>query len=388
MPAFDHRHHAHAQHAGNAAVEPVVGRSTLTEPHADDPSALERIYGDNHHDPHAKRFEPHEKHAEKHHAKVDDYNRHTIDDHATKHAAGRPGVELHDGVGLFTINKAEVTRYTFVRHRHTNVATPFDVIERDKITQTNWKVADHHPPSGKDVRLLANPSTPRMLNIEGKDHLCVLTWAGTASSAWMKVDDLVDGHQIAAVARSRGHREDPHATSHDPGKLLHQTKRYVIRNDGVGEMAPGDQTGSPNHEQDKVFGPGAKSGDDLPHYLTKDARKPGFAADGSQLGQDVTRSYVALCMNLPEGNTPPIALDTLLAGESFFAMRDSSFHRETPLFHNGKRHTNVLEVWVFGYAGMLDAHGRQMPDPARRGWVPLRVLADAKHLQLHDVPQR
>ncbi len=31
-------------------------------------------------------------------------------------------------------------------------------------------------------------------------------------------------------------------------------------------------------------------------------------------------SYVALCMNLPERDTPPIAIDTLLAGESFSVM--------------------------------------------------------------------
>lgn len=129
-------------------------------------------------------------------------NRHTINDHASKHVAGRPGVVSH-GHGLFMINKPHATRYTFVRHGQANVAVPFDVIDRDTLTTTNWKAAGQtRPTDGRDKRLLVNPSTPRMLHIDGKDHLCVLTWAGTASAAWMRTDDLVHGEQIADAARS------------------------------------------------------------------------------------------------------------------------------------------------------------------------------------------
>jgi len=291
---------------------------------------------------------------------------------------------LHNGEGLFTINKPQVIRYTFTRQGNTNIAIPFDTVDKSAITRINYKHLHEDAPKGKH-RLLANPATPRMLHIAGKDHLCVLTWFSTSSSAWIKVDDLVDGHKIASVARSRARREDPHATSTDPDKLFHQTHRYVIRNDDVGEAQPSDK---PNKHA-KVMGPGQKDGDDLPHYLTKDIREQAFDANGAQVqGQRVTRSLVSLVMNLPERDTPPIAIDTLLAGQSFFVMKDSSFHRDSPLYLNGKRHTNVLEKWVFGYVAMQDAHNRLRPDPNRRGWVPLRALADAGHLQLTDIPQR
>lgn len=71
-----------------------------------------------------------------------------------------------------------------------------------------------------------------------------------------------------------------------------------------------------------------------------------------------------------------------------FVMNDHSFHRRTPVVNNGKRHTNLLETLVFGHIAMRDAHGHLRPDPTRRGWVPLRVLAEAKHLEVHDVAQR
>ena len=37
-----------------------------------------------------------------------------------------------------------------------------------------------------------------------------------------------------------------------------------------------------------MLGPGAKSGDDLPHYLAKDERKTAFDASGNPTGAHVT----------------------------------------------------------------------------------------------------
>jgi hypothetical protein len=406
----DRRHgqsHGSAQAGEHMAADATsAGRSTLTEephasasavgeeaqweaieapaPHADDPAAKETIYGDNHHNAHGKRYERHHKHAERHHPKFDRYNRHTIDDHASKFVAGRPGVVSH-GHGLFMVNKPIVTRYTFMREGHKNIAQPFDTVDRKTVTTKNWKApgGGHHDPN-KDTRILANPSEPKKLHIDGKDHLCVLTWAGVQSAAWMKVDDLVHGHQIAHAAHARAVKEDPKALSHDPDKLMHHTNHYVIRNDDVGEANPGDAP----HDKDRVLAAGAHDGDNLSHYLAKHHTKPAFDAQGQPTDKVVSRSWVAVCMNLPEGNSPPIAIDTVLAGESFFAMKDAKFHRETPVFENGARKAKLLEKWVFGHVAMRDAHGKLIPDPNRRGWVPFRVLADAKHLETHEIDQR
>ena len=58
------------------------------------------------------------------------------------------------------------------------------------------------------------------------------------------------------------------------------------------------------------------------------------------------------------------------------------------MFENGKHRSNLLQTWVFGHLGMRDANGKLVPDPSRRGWVPLRVLADAGKLETKDVEQR
>src|SRR5262249_32611457 len=162
---------------------------------------------------------------------------------------------------------------------------------RDNITTVNFKAEGKSKASGhKHDRLLVNPSKPRMLEIDGKKQLCVLTWFGVHSAAWMRVIDLVDGPAIADVAHPRALKEDPEASSHDEEKLARETTHYVIRNDSVGESTPGD---SP-HGKDKVFGPGDMGGDDVPHYLTKDERKNAFDSNGKATGGIVTRSLVAL----------------------------------------------------------------------------------------------
>lgn len=367
--------------ADAASAQPEVGRSTL----ADQPGALETIYGDHRHDAHAAPFEHHANHAERHWAKEDRFNRGGIhSDPTTVRSAGRPGVIEH-GHGVFLINKPEVTRYTFVRQGKTNVARPFDVIERDKLSAINYKAqgkssdAHHHT-----ERVLANPSQPRHLEIDGRSALCVLTWVDGLGAAWMRVADLKDGDKIEHAAAARAHREDPAAAYHDPEQLLHHTQRFVIRNDQVGEANAGDAP----HGKERVLGPGEKGGDNVSHYLVHDQRKPGFDASGKPLGSNVTRSFVAICMNLPEHGVPPIALDTALAGDSFFAMRDRSFYRQVAVYANGAHRSNLEETWVFGHLAMQDATGKQLPDPARRGWVPLRVLAQASQLVLKDVPQR
>jgi len=360
-----------------ATVEPtadaaVAGRTTETE----------RIYGDQHHHAHAAPFEHHHAHADRTHPKQDRFNRPGVhDDPTTVHSAGRPGVVAH-GNGVFMINKPEVTRYTFTRHGDANVAQPFDLIERDRLASINYKAEHKTSDHGRTERVLVNPSAPRTLEIEGKSAHCVLTWVDGRGAAWMRTADLEHGDQIAHAAASRAHHEDPAAASQH--ELLHHTERYVIRNDAVGQATPGD---SP-HGRARVLGAGQRSGDNVEHYLDKDERKPGFDANGQPTGQNVTVSFVAICMNLPEHGTPPVAIDTVRSGESFYVLRDPSFHRQVPVYENGAHHSDLLQTWVFGHVGMRDAHGHLAPDPHRRGWVPLRVLAQANHLTIRDVPAR
>jgi hypothetical protein len=350
----------------------------------DQPDALETIYSDHHTQAHAAPFEHHASHAERHWAKEDQFNQHGIhDDPTTVHSAGRPGV-MSQGNGVFMINKPEVTRYTFVKQGATNVARPFDLVERDRLSAINYKAehknADSH---GHTERVLVNPSEPRHLLIDGTSALCVLTWVDGLGAAWMRTADLEHGDQIAHAAAARASREDP-ASGGDAEQLLHRTQRFVIRNDDVGEANAGDH---PNGK-DRVLGPGETGGDNVSHYLVKDERKPGFDASGKPLGKNVTRSFVAICMNLPEHGVPPIAIDTALAGDSFFAMRDRSFYRQVAVYANGAHKSSIEQTWVFGHLAMQDASGTLVPDPARRGWVPFRTLAQANQLVLRDIPQR
>ena len=119
-----------------------------------------------------------------------------------------------------------------------------------------------------------------------------------------------------------------------------------------------------------------------------DAQKGEGQFAGKATDKNVTRSVVALNMNIPAPKTPPIAIDTLQAGQSFFVMREKTFHRQVPVFENGKHKSNLLQMWVFGHVGMRDHSGKLVPDPDRRGWLPLRVLAEAGHIETKDIEQR
>jgi len=176
-----------------------------------------------------------------------------------------------------------------------------------------------------------------------------------------------DTHQIRMDVKHRADREDPSL------KLAPST-RYVVRSDAVGEADPIDK-----RHDGRVLAPGAKGGDNVSHYLEKGIGKPEFDAAGKLTGKRVKKHFVAVCMNLPEGRTPPVAIDTALAGDSFFAFNDKKFHREVAVYENGASKSYVRQTWVFGHLGRAkggtgpDA-AEMEPDPHRAGWVPLRVL--------------
>ena len=358
--------------------------------HGDDVDAKERIYGDQHHHAHAAPFEHKRAHAERHQAKRDKYNKPGIkSDKVGKDVAARPGViqnKKSGRDGVFMLKNATATRYLFVNHGGTNVAEPYDVVEKKDLARHNYKNADHSQDAkGRTKRLLLNPAAPRKLSINGQERVCVLSWIDGMTAAWIPVGDLEGSTaSIVSAVKARSNKWDPARVSNDPDALHAKSKRYVIRNDKVGQTTPGDEP----HHKPKVLEAGAKGGDNVSHYLSKDLRKPAFDAKGDRIAKNVTRSVAAITMNLPSHDAPPLACDTAEAGQSFFVMRAKTFHRSVAVFANGAHQSSVLQTWVFGHIAMRDANGKLVPDPARRGWIPLRVLAEAAHLETHDIAQR
>lgn len=324
------------------------------------------------------------KHGDHHAARVDAYNRGTVhSDHASAHVFGRPGVVSH-GHGLFRLKK-DTVRYTYTAHGQVNVAAPFDVVHKDKLLSINSKAphlnahdkAKHKKEvhDGRSMRLALNPAMPRQLNIDGQDTWCVLSWIDGegGGAAWLPVKNLVGNtsqirHDVGDLAKREG-----------PLTKLAPSTPYLIRDDAVGQAdeqdLKRDKHGTPHG---RVLSAGAKSGDNVSHYLEKDIRKPEFQGS-TPTGHTVSRGFVAICMNLPEGRPPPVANDTALAGDTFFVFNDKKFHREVAVYENGAHLSHRRQTWVFGHAGKQ--HGgtgpdaaTMAPDPARAGWVPLRVL--------------
>lgn len=394
-------HDAGVTHAGRATLTEGLDAAPASVPHSappdaehvvgDDPAALETIYRDKHAHAHAAPFEHTHAHAERHVPKQDTYNRKgVVSDPATATSVARPGARVQ-GKSVFMLRHKEAIRYTYVRRGGTNVAQPFDVISKDKLSPVNYNaghLTPHQQQQAKDKkqRLLLNPAMPRTLEINGEPHPCVLSWVDGVGAAWIAVDEIVgNGKTIVAAVKARARREAPGTLSHDPKKLEAHSTRYLVRDDRVGQKTSGDMPGG----KETVLAPGQTNGDNVVHYLDKHARKAAFDGDGKRIeGKNVTRDFVALCMNLPDGKTPPVAIDTLLAGESVFVMNDASFHRSTAVYGSGKHTSNLLMTWVFGHVAMRDAHGQLVPDPNRRGWMPLRTLAVAKDHEETYIAQR
>lgn len=363
----------------------------------DDPEAKQRIYGDDNDNAHGKPFERKKKQAEDHKVAGGKYNQEDIkSDKIGKNVAARPGVVIKTKQGrdgVFMLKGKQATRYLYVKRGNDLVADPYDVIERSRLAPDNYKSrkrAKHE--NGNVLRLLLNPSEPRRLLINGKRVMCVLTFVDGMTSAWMPINEINgDRGKILRAVRSRAKRWQPGRVSKNPDKIAKASTRYVIRNDKVGQKTRADEglrTAGDDNEDPRVLSAGSKGGNNVSHYLNKDIRKPGFDAAGNKVDKNITRSVVTICMNLPANREPPIAADTAEAGQSFFVMNTKSLHREVPVFENGKKKANRLQMWVFGHLAMRDAGGNLVPDPDRRGWVPLRVLAKADKLETKDVEQR
>jgi hypothetical protein len=161
---------------------------------ADDPKALETIYSD------GKKKSDFEKHgATKKCVRTGKYNKAAVkSDKTTGQVAGRPGVVISDHGhhdGTFMLKNATATRYVFIRRGGQNIAQPFDVIEKAKLSDHNYRAnGQKSDKQGHTQRILLNPSQPRVLHINNKPETCVLSWIDGQTAAWIPVAQLKGQH--------------------------------------------------------------------------------------------------------------------------------------------------------------------------------------------------
>ncbi|MEJ7599430.1 MAG: hypothetical protein WKG01_16100 [Kofleriaceae bacterium] len=307
---------------------------------------------------HDKPYERNAANKSAHFAKEDKYNRGGVktDPMRSKYHVARPGIRVggkRRGRDLFTLAKPTARRFTFVKVDGRNVAREFDTVTKSKLTVVNWKF-DHKPePKGK-TRLLLNPAMPRKLQIDGKLKLCVFSWVGGSSAAWIPVSDLVmPGHsraEILSAVRTSTKKSRP---ARAPGSA--KKSQFVFRPKGdIGEADTRDRSLrlGPNHGQ---------GGNDVSHYL------------GKTLGRN---TLYPIAQTLPQDDAAVLACETAIAGDRFFVPEGKQFVREVGVFKRGATKTRRRQVWVYGFLGKVQ-NGKSVADPTRAGWVPLRTLMPA-----------
>ncbi len=372
------------EHTARAATTPAPAPTPAAVPAAPTGDTL-TVYSDDHHAAHAAPFEHAVKHRDNHYAPHSAQNRGGVhsDKTSATTAGGRPGVVV-DHNSFFRLKDATAVRYTYSATGDTNVAQPFDLIKRADLAHYNYNdkgalsAKEKAAVAGKSQRLLLNPALPRELSINGKRHMCVLSWVDGKGAAWLPLSDLAGNTSaIHKEVTARAKRENPTSAAGP-------ATRYVVRNDAVGQATAGDAPKGKEH----VLGPHQKGGDNVSHYLEKDQRKPVIGDDGTATGKNAWVSFAALCMNLPEPAVAPVAVDTLRAGESFFVMNATKFHQQIAVYQNNSAKSHERMTWVFGNVGKLGARGAIERDPHRCGWVPLRILAQASQEHEKDVTKK
>lgn len=343
-------------------------------------------------------FERNTSKAGNHYAKEDRYNNGNIEDnpYESKFHVDRPGVRVgrkkgkpKSGRDLFTIVAAEATRYTFVHEGGKNVARGFDIVKKSRLTTVNYKFENRPQPAGK-TRLLLNPATPRVLDIAGKPTLCVFSWLGGYSAAWIPLDALeLPGYtrgQIENAVRAQAAKARP-----DKAPASIPTAEFVFRpKDAVGhadarDIGPLGAGGSsdrplklgPNHGQ---------GGNEVGHYLGKTLSTNYRPADDpatpqNEATQSRSNTLYPVSQNLPQADAAVLAADTAIAGDRFFIPKDKKFVREVSVYKTGSKRkpvnkTKRRQTWVYGFLGKLE-NGVWVADRSRPGWVPFRVLMPA-----------
>jgi hypothetical protein len=262
-------------------------------------------------------------HAKPHYAKTDRFNR-KQDEH-------RP----HVGHNIKLA--ADTTRYN---------------IEDGARTRKHDKLA-----AGTSVTI--NVAHTRMLRIGGAMEKCVLTRTVDNGAAWTRLEDVASSSK---AQHSLGSKVD-HRAAHDEAKP--PSERLAAKAKPM-KFRPGT---APHTGLALTGHVSSQSKSNYDHYL--------FREKTSKMQEPFHNGYYNICMNLPQHGTPPVQGDVALPGDRFFVITKrqvSLYEKEDPATFKG---SDVAEQsrswWVFGCAAKKEGE-HWVPDRARRGWVPARVL--------------
>jgi hypothetical protein len=198
-----------------------------------------------------------------------------------------------------------------------------------------------NPPLEKGREIRINPAAPRTI----RGHTYILVWADSDGSAWIRVDKI-------AKKRTRFKKQ-----------LLKQVRRKAARL--MPDKAPG------GFVRRKFLGV-VIAPESIPGHILPSQQDPHKNRFDHYLG--VEKGYFNICGNLPQRNAPPVAIDIAMPGDAFFLAKGNGMPRKVPIFQfQSHALWGAPETWVFGCLAR-EVNGTKMPDPRRRGWVPLKAL--------------
>lgn len=270
------------------------------------------------------------------------------------------------------IRTNQAFRYTFTKQNNSNIAAQIDIVERNQLTLNK--------PTDKEYNLLINPAKIKTLNIDGKAQKCVLSYRFPAGlPAWIRIADLdVDEKKLKHFIKDATAKWSP---AEAKGQNL-EFDEYIFIVDDVSR--------SDNKRDLRYIMPRQDTTENrVKDYLAHD-KGPGGRTANNYAGcdgvirppvQDLPRSgryqYIGISQSLPQADAPPVFIDFVLPGASFFVPKGKDFHREIGIYHAEKPTTNIRQMWVYGFIGQIDGPEEQHAshaDRSRFGWVPLRTL--------------
>lgn len=193
--------------------------------------------------------------------------------------------------------------------------------------------------NGEPTTVAVNAAPPRVLN--GVTY--ILVHAGAKGAAWM------DKRALGAQARR---------VTAEAKRLVDHEWHRDISDEDLAKARRDRRAFRPTYDRSRTFAPfdhirpDKPAGDDrIDHYLGK-------------------HGVYNVCLNLPSSDAPPVAVDVVLPGHTFFVLR----HAEVKTYRAlGQPRDHGTMTWVFGFLGYVHG-GRMEPNPRRCGWVPLVVV--------------
>ncbi len=258
----------------------------------------------------------------------------------------RAGVRVN-GRDQFSINEATAPRFTIVSGSMTR---QLDVVKRADIKRGSR-------------RLAINPAHTRKLLIGASRVDCVLTWHGSKGAAWLPIKSLKGDQtfhtRVKADVNKRARTWQPKAAS------VAHVSTFLISNGANPKSAREGAAKATERDERRYIRPNQKAagGNQVADYLQTENRG----------------SKVNITLNLPSPGakpgttTAPVAVDVAQVGDHFFVPHGRTFVREISVFKRRATRSNERQTWVYGFVGK-NVNGKFVPDPARRGWVPLRMI--------------